>query len=526
MEYTYDDLLDKMLDMKALALPPQPGEISGCFSSYDRSSKYNAATGLYEDWGANNDGDGYIRKEGEDIVALEIDGPGVIWRAWSANPQQGHIRVYIDGATKPALDMPFRDLFERFDAEGGQFWPANFPQLMPTLSRGRNRFIPICFSKGCKVTFGPGWGMFYHFTYTKFPAGTVVPAYSPALERAAQIRLAEIDRNLALRAKIPGPQDGLEWRQATCAAGESAALYQSDEPGAVTAFVLETQPEIGHDALQALQVEMYWDGEAAPAVACPLPNLFACTADAEDFRCLPVAKNGDRFACFWHMPFASARIVLRNTGVKNVAVRVGIGVEALPKEQAAAQMRFYARSHGDEFDGLDAGRFAPGGDRWPDWPMLRCQGKGRLCGVHLAVDNRWPEPEPPADEWWYGVAEDKSIDWWWGEGDEKFFVDGEAFPSTFGTGSEDYIGYAWAAEPPFALFDSAFACQNAMPLNGNGMTSVARFHIADNIPFQNRLEAFIEKYKANTWDDGRAVCEYMVTCYWYMAPGGKEEGCP
>lgn len=121
MEYTYDDLLDRLTDLKALAVPPAVGETSGCFSSYDRRSRYNEATGLYEDWGANSDGDGYIRREGEDIVALEIDGPGVIWRAWSANPQMGHIRVYIDGAAAPALDMPFRDLFERFDAEGDQF---------------------------------------------------------------------------------------------------------------------------------------------------------------------------------------------------------------------------------------------------------------------------------------------------------------------------------------------------------------------------------------------------------------------
>lgn len=192
MEYTYDDLLDRLTDLKALAVPPAVGETSGCFSSYDRRSRYNEATGLYEDWGANSDGDGYIRREGEDIVALEIDGPGVIWRAWSANPQMGHIRVYIDGAAAPALDMPFRDLFERFDAEGDQFWPANFPRLMPTLSRGRNRFIPICFSTGCKITLGPSWGMFYHFTYTKFPAGrwrppTVRPLSAP--RRRAWLKL-------------------------------------------------------------------------------------------------------------------------------------------------------------------------------------------------------------------------------------------------------------------------------------------------------------------------------------------------
>ena len=43
---------------------------------------------------------------------------------------------------------------------------------------------------------------------------------------------------------------------------------------------------------------------------------------------------------------------------------------------------------------------------------------------------------------------------WWGEGDEKIFVDGEKFPSSFGTGTEDYYGYAFgrpgAFLPPFS----------------------------------------------------------------------------
>ena len=26
--------------------------------------------------------------------------------------------------------------------------------------------------------------------------------------------------------------------------------------------------------------------------------------------------------------------------------------------------------------------------------------------------------------------------WWWGEGDEKVYIDGEEFPSIFGTGTE------------------------------------------------------------------------------------------
>lgn len=530
MKYTYNDILNKMLDLKALSTPPIPGEVSGCFSSYDRRSRYNKATGLYEEWGANNDGNGYIRKEGNDIVALEIDGPGVIWRVWSANPQAGHIRIFIDGSPSPVLDVPFRNLFERFGAEGGQFWPANFPQLLPTLSRGKNRFIPISFSKGCKITFEPEWGMFYHFTYTRFPEGTVLPSYSPMLERAAQMRLAEIDRRLALRNQYGGiakEQAGnIQWQTHTCHPHNDTILYENLSPGAITSFILETETTTTAEQLEALTIEMYWDGKDIPAITCSLPNFFSCIGSAKDFSCLPVAKVQNRYISRWHMPYTSARIVLQSKGNAPIVIKTGFATDKISDSEATSKMRFFARTHGDEFEGLDTARFVESGDRWPDWPMLRCKGIGRLCGVHLEIDNRWAEPDKPADEWWYGIAENKTIDWWWGEGDEKFFVDGEKFPSTFGTGSEDYIGYAWAAEPPFALFDSAFACQNAVPINGNGLTSVARFHIGDNIPFQKSLECFIEKYKANTWDNNRAVCEYKVTCYWYMMSGGKEQGRP
>ena len=49
---------------------------------------------------------------------------------------------------------------------------------------------------------------------------------------------------------------------------------------------------------------------------------------------------------------------------------------------------------------------------------------------------------------------------WWGEGDEKFFVDGEKFPSTFGTGSEDYFGYAWGNPH---LFQKPYHCPDDDP---------------------------------------------------------------
>ena len=165
MNLSYPDLIRRLYDLERLAEPPLPGEQGGCMSSYDRRSRYDPTTDTYQDWDANDDGSGYIRREGDWIVAFENAGPGVIWRVWSALPSAGHVQVFIDDNLQPVLDLPFRDFFERFNNE---IPPLNFPALAPTLSRGRNRFIPIPYNHSCKVRFAPGWGAYYHFTYTTF----------------------------------------------------------------------------------------------------------------------------------------------------------------------------------------------------------------------------------------------------------------------------------------------------------------------------------------------------------------------
>jgi hypothetical protein len=102
---------------------------------------------------------------------------------------------------------------------------------------------------------------------------------------------------------------------------------------------------------------------------------------------------------------------------------------------------------------------------------------------------------------------------WWGEGDEKFFVDGEKFPSTIGTGSEDYFGYAWC-DPH--LFQRPYHAQT-MTENNRGHQSVLRWHISDNVPFHGSFEGCIEKYFKN--DRGTL---YACTVYWYLSPQGVD----
>jgi len=130
--------------------------------------------------------------------------------------------------------------------------------------------------------------------------------------------------------------------------------------------------------------------------------------------------------------------------------------------------------------------------------MLKTWGRGRFVGVMLHVWN------PRGG--------------WWGEGDEKFFVDGEKFPSTFGTGSEDYFGYAWCCPD---LFTHAFHNQPRNDGHNRRHVCVNRWHITDNVPFQSSLEAAIEKYYKN---DRPTL--YAATVYWYQAAGQTDAYTP
>ena len=93
---SYAGLVSRLTDLERLAEPIVEGEKTFASTSHDRASRYNEETDRYENWAANGDGGGGIRREGDAQVMVDLDGAGVIWRTWSAKPERGHIRIYID----------------------------------------------------------------------------------------------------------------------------------------------------------------------------------------------------------------------------------------------------------------------------------------------------------------------------------------------------------------------------------------------------------------------------------------------
>jgi hypothetical protein len=519
---TYPDLVRRLYDLERLAEPPAPDERSGNWSSWDRGARYDAATDRYVKWYANSDGGGFIRREGGAIVAAEMTGPGVIWRIWSAKAVKGHIKFFIDGNPEPALDIPFGQYFN--NKEG----PFAYPELVHVLSRGNNSFIPIPYHKSCRILLEKGWGAYYQITYTAFPAGTVVPGFTGTFSDADKAALAEANRVFAARGADPKkavPDAKTESKTLTIGPGKTVEAFALAGPRAIAA--LKVKPALGPDdnpvrILRELALTITWDDETKPGVWTPLGDFFGTAPGINRYKGLPLGMTDEGFYSYWHMPFATkASIRLTNDGAQ--ARAVAVSVTHAPCEDAGRLLRFHAKWHRDAYPLVDAERYTHG-DRWPDWPMLITKGSGRFCGVNLHVWN--PNPFGRVRKGLPASVTDSDLPpeilkvmhaaargWWWGEGDEKFWVDDEKMPSTFGTGSEDYFGYAWAAHNPVE-FESALQNQ---PLNRNsslGHVSNNRFQIADNVPFRTRFEASMEKYHPNAWPQIHAC-----TAYWYQRAG-------
>ncbi len=490
---TYVDLVNRLTDLERLAILPEPGEKCAQFSSYERKSRYDEATGKYVDWDANNhDGDSVVREENGKYVLAEMSGPGVIWRIWSARPEQGHVRIYLDGSDTPAVDLPFAGYFDR------QHEPFTYAALVHQVASGQNNYVPIPYQASCKIVADKGWGEFYHFNYTTYPKGTVLPTFSMRLSAEDKAALAKVDTFLANCGTDPAgvrPGQAIEDVAQTVRPGDTARILQLAGSRAITAIrvtvdlpgsaqnkdnpagLLRTQ----RDILRNLTLRITWDGEASPSVFAPLGDFFGTSPGVNKYKSLPLGMTDDGFYGHWYMPFAAGALVELSNNTQ-AARTVRFTIAHAPLTRPAANLgRFHARWHGDADLPADPQR------RVIDWTLLHTRGQGRFVGVALHV-------------WNPGGG-------WWGEGDEKFYIDGEKFPSTFGTGSEDYFGYAWCNPTEF---QHAYHNQTRNGSN-RGHISVNRWHITDNLPFQSSIEGAIEKFFPN-----ERPTLYDCVAYWYQ----------
>jgi len=500
-------LVDDMIDLDRLARLPDDDFVSRQESSYDRRSR-RPEDG--EPWFANDDfvtptAPNLVRIDpapdgGRRYVLLDAQGPGAITRVWTATPA-GTLRIFIDDATTPALEAPMGALLS------GEVMPFEAPFAQVT-AMGFSLYFPFPYRSHCLITLdsitskdpfsgSPVEKLYYQVGYRQYPAAARarVRPYSPdELARAAPA-MARVAAALRVNAPLahPGTEQIVPIAPALLRPGQGAVTQLAAPPGGGAISLLRiTTPERNPVRLRGTILTIAFDD--VETVRAPLVDFFGTGPGLNPSASLPftVATDGT-LLCRFVMPFgASATVtVARQAGADDAPVALSGAVTVAARPFAGdGRALFHARLRGPE---------ALATRPLSDWHVATLQGRGRQVGTVLDVDN------PP------GVA-------WWGEGDEKVTVDGAPFPDFFGTGTEDYFGFAWSST---ATFDHPYHALTQAPPPGNGFSgafSMNRFLISDALPFRRSLRFELELWH---WSDTTVRMAAML--YWYAAPGGGDD---
>lgn len=470
---TFDSLLTEMADLARLTHKPvQPFSVH-LASSYDRSSTTPVASSdTPSGWYANSDWGNYLRVETNasrtEYVMLDVDGPGAIMRIWSAT-MGGMLRVYIDKAVQPALAGDFTKLLS------GQI-PPFLPPFAGVTAVAGNFDLPIPYRQHVKVTLeGNGPAYFYQVEYRNYVADCVdVTSY-----QAADVDTARLDsvRTLLMNPSIP--ESGATIEATTLTAQRPAMAIAASSAGeAIVGFEMtfDTQDAT---TLRTSKLLITFDGHQT--VRTPLGDFFGAGPGLSPHATLPLEVRADGTAVSrFVMPFrASAVIALEPTNSLSATLRV----VHVPMQVDGGTYLFCAHW---------VARGPMSSRPYRDLTLAHLQGSGFYAGTFLSLGN--------------------SSEAWWGEGDEKIWVDGDAFPSLFGTGSEDYYGFGYCSP---TVFNHPYRVQTFSPGGfgaSMGLSSMARYHLFDAIPFGSRITFNMELWH---WDPDAQVT-YDTISYFYL----------
>jgi hypothetical protein len=446
-------------------------------------------------------------------VLAEMDGPGCVVRIWSANPKDaGKVRIYLDGAEKPVIEASLEELLGgkwKTTIDGKENTPFPDP-IACERSRGFNLYFPIAYARHCKIT-ADRPDIYYHVDYRTYPKGTAVETFT--LEELA--RTSQQVRRVTAKLRVPvgrtlSTGDVTKHQSLNLDPGKTCRLT-FEGPQAINWLAARIGPlnnapatpdadrrtpnsPAPAEAWRSLVLVVTFDGEPQPQIWCPLGDFFASSPGFQPYSSLPfdVGRVANQMDSWWYMPFEkSAVIEVRNLGKRAYSLEL---LATATQYTSSAPFRWMDRSlHFHAKWRTETLKSRP----FRDWTYCDLKGKGVFVGDMLSLVN--------------------PVSAWWGEGDEKIYVDGEHFPSWFGTGSEDYYGYAWSDPKPF---QHAYHNQTLCDGPGNrGRTSVNRFHILDAIPFTQSFRFDIEFWH---WTPNIEV-PYATTSYWYARPGATDD---
>ena len=431
--------------------------------------------------GGNDDGFSgkysYIRVEDGKQVIFDADGPGCIYRIWSAQPNDKKLEFFFDGSDKPGLV---------FDNWQDMFQDKVFPFLKPFSQHfigGWCSYIPIPFEKHCKIV-THGQAQFLQITWQKLASADGVNTFSSTLSDEYRGKW-DAAKKLWECASAPwGESLPQGWEKhgdsgLKVPAAKTVALLKMDGAGVIRA--IKTGVELDDPTLyRKCVLEVRTDGsKGKPDVWCPIGDLFLDGFGWGAGHSLLIHRECGVYCSYWPMPFANGiEISITNESDREISVPYSIIVEpmaSLPPDMGrfhAWWHRTYPTKMGKAFE------------------MLTATGRGHFCGVNHYMQS-------PNGEVSYL------------EGDEKAWVDDRDNTFYNGTGTEDYFNGGWY----FGATGSAplYGC---LVLDDGGACDAYRLHLGDVIPFQKKIHMEIEHGSADNFP-----ADYCGVTFWYAEPG-------
>lgn len=499
---TFRSLLREMTSAETLTRYPSPAYRLVQFSSYDRRSIHPDSAG----WYANDDYTNFIREEDTDgrheYVMLEADGPGAIVRWWmtfgNANAMNSYIRVYLDGQSDPVIEGSAPELIG-----GGVLAPAPLSTSVSPLTepqrRGYNLYLPIPFSEKCRITLENDSvlvtpqrhtpSIYYNIDARLYVEGTRVVSAKREMFSDDSLAIAGCASDLLGDAGSRPDEETMRSAEGLFPPGTECILAVTGKDLAVNSLSLRLAGSDTTAVLKGAVIRLYFDGMQTAEV--PAGNFFGTGYSYNTCHTHFTAAEPDgTLHAAWLMPFRdSCSIRIFNGTGDTIAVTASMGLTSYKWDSNS--MHFGASWK--EYRGFETAgsEYTGGTGLHTDLNIADLKGRGVYAGDAVLVFN--------------------TADAWWGEGDEKIYVDGEQFPSSFGTGTEDYYGYAWCRPEPF---DHPFIAQPAGYGNFHpGMSVNMRYRILDAIPFIESLKADIEM-----WHWVKTTIDFSVTAYYYLTP--------
>ncbi len=501
-----ETLLREMTDREAMSEFPVPFYTCRQFSSYDRASVIPGQKSWFANWDRNM----FIREEinrgRKEYVLMDAKGPGAIVRIWMTfagkDAGRGILRIYLDNNSTPVIEGDALSIIS-----GGQLVEAPLSSSVSDLTvygmRGHNLYLPIPYAGRCKITYesdniksmgaksGEEEAIYYNVNYRTYKTKTQVKTFEAAQLLTAKKLIDTTQKKLRDKGVPISQEMKKDTLKGLIPVGENLNLTVQSNLSAIRKLTIKMNAENYEQALRSTIIHISFD--AHKTISCPIGDFFGTGYKIRKNNSwyTRIEKDGT-MSCYWVMPFKrKCDILLENRRYQDIEID---HAEIITSPYKWTKNTMYFCSAWKQYSFLRTGEMKNNeGDGSPfDINYLNIKGKGIYVGDCLTLFN--------------------TVYAWWGEGDEKIYVDGESFPSHFGTGTEDYYGYAWCRPETFT--GHPFIAQPDGSGNFDpGYTSNVRFRSLDAIPFKKLF-----KFDMEMWHWTKAIINFSPITFWYACP--------